>query len=37
VLCIEELDDLSMTVSRWTDEELHAATHREDSVKSDGG
>jgi beta-galactosidase len=30
VLCIDELDDLDVTVSRWTDEELDAATHLED-------
>jgi beta-galactosidase len=30
VLDIDEMDDLDVTVSRWTDEELDAATHREE-------
>ncbi len=30
VLALEELDDLDVTVSRWTDEELAAARHWED-------
>jgi beta-galactosidase len=30
VLVIDELDDLDVTVSRWTDEELDAAAHLED-------
>lgn len=30
VLEVDELDDLDVTVSRWTDEELDAAAHRED-------
>ena len=30
VLTVDELDDLDVTVSRWTDEELAAAGHLED-------
>lgn len=30
VLALEELDDLDVTVSRWTDEEVAAAAHQED-------
>lgn len=30
VLVVDELDDLDVTVSRWTDEELDAASHLED-------
>lgn len=35
VLSIEELDDLDVTVSRWTDEELDAAGHLEDLPSRD--
>jgi len=35
VVAFEELDDLQVTVSRWTDEEVHAARHREDLPPSD--
>jgi beta-galactosidase len=36
VLCIDELRDLDVTVSRWTDEELDAAAHREALPRRDG-
>jgi beta-galactosidase len=35
VLTIDELDDLDVTVSRWTDEELAAASHLEDLPRRD--
>jgi beta-galactosidase len=30
IVCIDELDDYDVTVSRWSDEELDTARHRED-------
>jgi beta-galactosidase len=35
VLVIDELEDLDVTVSRWTDEELDAAAHMEDLPQRD--
>jgi beta-galactosidase len=35
VLCIDELADLDVTVSRWTDEELDAAAHLEELPQRD--
>lgn len=35
VLILDELDDLDVTVSRWTDEELDAAAHLEDLPQRD--
>ncbi|MFZ9628072.1 MAG: glycoside hydrolase family 2 TIM barrel-domain containing protein [Ilumatobacteraceae bacterium] len=35
VLVIDRLDGLDVTVSRWTDEEIAAATHREELPPSD--
>ena len=35
VLAIEELDDLDVTVSRWTDEELAAAAHLDELPERD--
>lgn len=37
VLIIDELEDLDVTVSRWTDEELDEATHLEDLPLRDHG
>lgn len=35
IAVIDQLDGLDVTVSRWTDEEVAAATHREDLLASD--
>ena len=35
VVCLDELEDLDLTVSRWTDEELDAATHHDELPMSD--
>ncbi|MGK2948627.1 MAG: glycoside hydrolase family 2 TIM barrel-domain containing protein [Acidimicrobiales bacterium] len=35
VLVIDELDDLQVSVSRWTDDEVAAASHQEDLPPSD--
>lgn len=37
MLVIDELEDLDVTVSRWTDEELDEATHLEDLPLRDHG